>query len=336
MSHSRLKELLAKFLRGEEISKYPVVETRILSLSPLQITDDYQKFIDVSSLEDRVTEELGGALEKGMKLILQEWKFVLRRIPNSHEYFFDLSVAKYKLQEDAFTIKPEHEPIKMEDDTEIRYLFEIRKRAEIEKMLRGTGKDAPSRGEAADKTPAKATLGKDDTTMASAKISEVKGQIPEMTTQEFQKALYAKPSTAKTEGKNSPTHFETSFFKKAGIISANTKYSPEDSLYLTIAELMSVPAWIPQVKRSVIRFMPPIRQRRSPSSESNLEDLQRESVSKMVQRFSAESSRPRSTLDFEDVHDYLMTGALRWDQIVFRKSALDYLKKHRTLLEQTD
>lgn len=65
MAQITLKDLLSKFLQNQEIGKYPTIKTHILSLNPLQITDDNIRFIDVSSLEDKVTEELGGSVGSG-------------------------------------------------------------------------------------------------------------------------------------------------------------------------------------------------------------------------------------------------------------------------------
>jgi hypothetical protein len=332
MSQSKLKELLAKFLKGEEVGKYPTVETRILSVNPLQITDDYKKFIDVSSLEERITEEIGSELGSGYKLILQDWKYVLRRIPNSHEYYFDMMVTKYKVQPDAFKLKPDEDPIKMEDDVEIRFLFEARKRAEIEKMVRG--KDAPSRD--SDKSPAKISAMKDATTLASTghslKPTEEKSQLPVISNEEFQKVMGAKASTAKTEDNRNPKYLDSSFFRKGGIASANTKFSAEELLYITIAELMSVPSFVPHIKRSVIRIIPAIRMRRSLSSDSM--DDQRESLARTI-RASAERA-PRKGIDFEEIHDNLRIGAIKWDQIVFPQAALEFLHSHMDMLERTE
>lgn len=334
-----LKSLLAKFLKGEDMGKCPQLETKIVSFSPLQITDDAQRFIDLSSLEDRVTEELEGKTNVDYLLVLQEWKFVLRRIPNSQEYFFDLSVNKYKLSEDKNPRPADQDLIKMEDDEEIHYLFEARKRQEIEKMVR-TSKDTSQKEASSRKSPAKAgkdTIGKEETALPSTKISEVKHLVPGATSEELKAALHQKPSAVKTEGKKSPLYTESSFFRKAGIVSANTKYSAEDELYLTIADIMSVMPFIPQVKRSVIRAMPPIRHRRSPSSDSQQDDSKRESQAKVPgQRSSQDSRSSRSKLEFEDVRTLLRTGGLKWDQIVFKKSAYEHLKLNQQMLEVLD
>lgn len=332
MSVSTLKSLLAKFLKGEVLGKYPEVEATILSLNPLQITDDFLTFIDLSSLEDSVVEELGEVTVLQHKLVLQDWKYVLRRIPNSHEYYFDLNVNRYKLLEDSTPHTSESDPIKMEDDKEIKYHFEHRKRSEIEKMVRGV-KEAPSRGEGSKKSPAKTTLTKEDTVM-STKPSHTKIQIPDATEIEFQRTVQ-KASLAKTEVQARETpYYDSSFFRKAGIVSAKTKISIEDSLLLTIIDIMSVPAFVPQAKRSVIRPVPLIRLRRSNSSESNFEEIQRESISRMVQRYSTESTRGKDMVDFEELHEHIRAGKVKWSQIVFHKSALEHLQKHRHLLEQ--
>jgi hypothetical protein len=331
-----LKDLLAKFLKGDTITKYPQIEANILSLNPLQITDDGQRFVDVSSLEEAITEELEGNLSKGQKLVLKDWKFVLRRIPNSHEYYFDLSVKQYELCEADLVVKPEHEPIKMEDDSEIRYLFETRKRQEIEKMVRS--KDTPgAKDDDGNKSAAKQTITKLDTALPSQKITETKEATGTMDQEEFKRALFAKPSTAKTEDRKSPVYLDSSFFRKSGVI-ASSKFNPEELMHLTIAELMSVQVFIPPVKRSVIRPMPPIRVRRSPSSESIWEEYQRESMSKMVQRYSVErETRIRNlNFEFEDIHDFIRQGVIGWDELIFSRNSLEYLKKHKKLLEHTE
>ena len=101
---------------------------------------------------------------------------------------------------------------------------------------------------------------------------------------------------------------------------------------------MSVPVFIPQVKKSVIRQMPPIRVRRSPSSESIWEEYQRESMTKMVQRYSYDrESRLRSlNFEFEDIHEYLRSGVIGWDELIFNRNSLEYVKKHPKLLEHTE
>lgn len=332
MSKPVLRTLLSRFLKGEEIGKYPAIQTRIVSLSPLQITDDLHHYIDVSSLEDRVTEDLVDKVEQQFVLELQDWKFVLRRIPNTHEYFFDMSVNKYELKELNGSSAIPQELIKMEDDDEIRYLFEARKRTEIGKMTKAAAAQPPK------ESPDKITMTKADTVAAtSAKQSEIKGLIPTASAEEFQREL--KLSTAKTEGKKSPLHLENSYFKKAGILSAHQKISSVDEVFgINIAELMSVPLYIPAVKRSVVRFMQPIKLRRSPSSDSKLDEANRESSGNRAssgpnhKRSSHDSSETRHHFRFEEIHNYLRLGALKWNQLVFNRASFTHLQAHPQLL----
>lgn len=337
MAQHKLKDILAKFLKKEDMGKYPQIEAHILCLSPLQITDDFHRFIDVSSLEDDITEELEGKTARGHKIILQDWKFVLVRIPNSHEYYFNMAVKKHKLVSGNLMIKPEHEPIKMEDDEEIRYLFEARKRQEIERMVRAKDPSSNDDGNG-NKSASKSTIAKIDTALPSEKVTENKAAHGTMTSEEFKKTLFAKPSTTKNENKKSPVYLDSSFFRKAGVVATAPKFNPEDLLHLTIVELMSVQAFIPPVKRSVIRYMPAIRVRRSTSSESLWDDQQRESMSKMVQRYSVdrESILRQMNIEFEDVHEYIRAGLITWDQLIFNKNALEYIQTHKSVLENTE
>lgn len=192
------------------------------------------------------------------------------------------------------------------------------------------------RDESAKKSPSKATPMAEETATAipSTKITEAKHLVPQASSEELTKTL-RKGSGSKAETKN-PANLETSFFKKAGVLSAKSKYLTEETLYITIAELMSVPAFVPQVKRSVVRLMPPIKNRRSNSMESNIEDITlRESHARIVVRSSTDS-RHKTMMDFDEIHECLKNGSMKWDQITFSKSAMDYLRKHRMLLEQTE
>lgn len=51
MSSNTLKDTLISFLKGDNNIFYPVLETRILQLSPLQITDDYEKYLEINSIK---------------------------------------------------------------------------------------------------------------------------------------------------------------------------------------------------------------------------------------------------------------------------------------------
>lgn len=58
MSNLRLKTILMQFLNGEPEIFYPVIETRILQFNPLQITDDYETYLDISNMQEEVFEQV--------------------------------------------------------------------------------------------------------------------------------------------------------------------------------------------------------------------------------------------------------------------------------------
>jgi len=89
MSNLRLRTILTQFLTGDPNLFYPPIETRILQFNPLQITDDYETYIDLSALQDEVFDQVVNQ-DLGYKLILNNWNFIFKRVPNSHDYYFDI------------------------------------------------------------------------------------------------------------------------------------------------------------------------------------------------------------------------------------------------------
>ena len=69
MSSLRLKSILAQFLRGDPYTPYPILETRVLQFNPLQITDDYETYLDISYLQEEIFEQIENQ-DLGYKLIL--------------------------------------------------------------------------------------------------------------------------------------------------------------------------------------------------------------------------------------------------------------------------
>ena len=54
----------------------------------------------------------------GYKLILNNWSFIFRRVPNSHEYYFDIVSDNYRLIETNTLLELDNFPRKMIDDDE--------------------------------------------------------------------------------------------------------------------------------------------------------------------------------------------------------------------------
>jgi hypothetical protein len=91
-SGSYLRECLIKFLlsNGKEDLHFDPIEARILQLSPLQITDDYETYLEVNSLEEKILETIDDFPGASYKLQLINWNFVFKRVPNTHDYYFDI------------------------------------------------------------------------------------------------------------------------------------------------------------------------------------------------------------------------------------------------------
>lgn len=92
-----LKQLLINFLEDKEGLEYPPMIVEILSFNPLKITDDNLVFLELSDIID---EAKASELEKSKRphrLELKEWNFVFRRIPNTHEYYFDIVAKEFNI-----------------------------------------------------------------------------------------------------------------------------------------------------------------------------------------------------------------------------------------------
>jgi len=137
MSNLFLKDILSTFLAGNQRVHYPPIEAQILSLNPLQITDDFQNYFDISSLQEEILSRIDPRSNVSYKILLHNWNFVFRKVPNSHDYYFDVVSTNYQVVENVRT-RPNLNrfPSKVVDSSNIRILFEERKRAEIESLIR--------------------------------------------------------------------------------------------------------------------------------------------------------------------------------------------------------
>lgn len=120
MTTPKLRDILLSFLKGNTSTFYPVMETRIIQLNPLQITDDLTRFLDISSLQDSVLSKIQDIPGSTYKLVLKNWRFVFRKVPNSHEFYFDILAEDFQVVADHQAIELEELPGKMVDDDEIR------------------------------------------------------------------------------------------------------------------------------------------------------------------------------------------------------------------------
>lgn len=98
MANITLKDLLVSFLKGEEIY-CPQIEASILQANPFQISDDKIFYFDSCNLQE-LTESALQNTKKKQKLILKNWNFVFRRVPGTHDYYFDINCKEWELAED--------------------------------------------------------------------------------------------------------------------------------------------------------------------------------------------------------------------------------------------
>lgn len=136
-SSLKLRDILLQFLKGSPNVFYPVIETRILQLNPLQITDDLVNYLDISSIQEGVLKKIGSdSPGANYKLILNDWKFVFKKVPNTHEFYFDIISDDYRVVREPHVIELAEYPSKMVDDQEIHWNFEYRKRKELEEIIK--------------------------------------------------------------------------------------------------------------------------------------------------------------------------------------------------------
>lgn len=121
-SASYLRECLIKFLNSnsKEELRFNPIEARILQLSPLQITDDYETYLEVNSLEETILETIDDFPGASYKLLLTDWNFVFKRVPNTHEYYFDIVATDWRVVETGKILELEDFPEKLVDDAEVK------------------------------------------------------------------------------------------------------------------------------------------------------------------------------------------------------------------------
>lgn len=61
---------------------------------------------------------------------------MFRKVPNSHDFYFDIQSQNYSVIKTDSIVELEDFPSKMTDESEVRYFFEARKRKEIEDMIK--------------------------------------------------------------------------------------------------------------------------------------------------------------------------------------------------------
>jgi hypothetical protein len=116
-----LKECLMEFL-NDKIKEMPRVEAKVISLQPLRITNDDSHFFEISGLSEAVSKQAGskGKKQESFKLILNDWNFVLKNVPNSHDTYIDIQAEDYRLESAPFSPIRLQDYVNMMDDVDIK------------------------------------------------------------------------------------------------------------------------------------------------------------------------------------------------------------------------
>jgi hypothetical protein len=331
MSNLRLKSVLAQFLRGDSEMFYPVLETRILQFNPLQITDDYETYIDISALQDEVFDQVSNQ-DLGYKLILNNWHFIFKRVPNTHEYYFDIMADNYRVIEVNTLLELDTFPSKMMDEDDIRFYFEARKRREIEDLIKKNMriKTSPFKRNSATHTPGKSSAYKTPVYFKSpSSYSYRDTQSLGWTPNPYNRPNY--PASAYMGGVKKSVGKETSF----------------DDI-LCIEELLDVPRFIPNVKKVMMPRTPmkygwgdSSTHAVTPSKIGASSDFGlKSSIKKVSEGFEgSEKSTPSlagrtgKDVTMDDINEGLKSGLLNWNQISFNRDAFAYLQKNIHIIE---
>lgn len=91
-----IKKILLQFLTEPHTVNYPSIELKIINHNPLQAVDSYLDSVDISSLEYDVWKVVSKKPFMNFKLILNQWKFEFKRVPNSPDYYFDVKAIKFE------------------------------------------------------------------------------------------------------------------------------------------------------------------------------------------------------------------------------------------------
>jgi hypothetical protein len=91
-----LKECLAEFLKGT-LTEMPMIEARVMSSKPLKFTDDDLHYFEAPGLVDKIQKQTRNDGRTSIQtLILVDWSFVLKKVPNSPELYIDIEADSFK------------------------------------------------------------------------------------------------------------------------------------------------------------------------------------------------------------------------------------------------
>lgn len=71
-------------------------------------------------MEETILESIDDFPGASYKLILNNWRFVFKRVPNTHEYYFDIVSDNWRVVETGKILELEDFPEKLVDDAEVK------------------------------------------------------------------------------------------------------------------------------------------------------------------------------------------------------------------------
>lgn len=280
-------------------------------------------------------------------MILKKWQFCFKKIPNSHEFYFDIIAPDFEIIETRTLIEVETLPKKILDDDEIRFYFEERKRKEIENLLKMNMRIKT--------TPSKSSLMKESYSTAS-NLGGARGKItPIYKTQNkfngpFSRLMtpgkFSATRSIRSIGKESPEALFVSnpFFSNSGIKRPGLKRGQAKGEYLSIEELMDVPEFIPTCFNvRVVRQIPAFLRKDEGGSRLHLLEPVEEEAENIIdpKEFSfrkKKKSNRKGVLEeiditYNDVKNGLKSKTIGWNDLNFSKECLNYLERNIHVLD---
>lgn len=124
---SPLFNKLREFLESKTKVEYPEMAVNIVQLDPLRITDDNKYFLEISSLMGQLEEQIQE--EPSLyKLVLKQWQFDFRRVPNSEEFYYDINCRDFKVVKLAKKPKLSAGLKRISENKAFEELYEAKKR----------------------------------------------------------------------------------------------------------------------------------------------------------------------------------------------------------------
>lgn len=281
-----------------------------------------------------INEELEDTPGANYKLILKQWHFSFKKIPNSHDFYFDIIAPQFEILETRTLIEVETLPTKILEDEEIKFYFEEKKRREIENLLKMNMRIKT--------TPSKSSLMKESYSTASnlggGKITPAYSNRRQSISR---LATPGKFSISKSRDDDSDYGMISNpFWKDSGVQRpTGLKKGQKPGKFLTIEELMDVPIFIPTCFNvRVVRQIPSFLRTAdlNISEKKGLEftfQKKRKSQSDNKETEIGDFEEGGTKISFDDVKDGIKNNLISWNDLTFNRECLNYLERNVHVLD---